>query len=209
MIGGLNMAHKCFISFKKEDQWYRNKIDYLFSVSDIINKGLDRVIDSYDGDYIMKTIRQDYLKDSTVTVFLIGTHSSENEGFDYMGRRKNYFIERELQASLYNGEGNTRNGILGVVLPEMYDQIYKGTYQCLKCGGTHNTVVMNDSTVIREFSKNYYIEPHSGCAWSDDERYCVLVKWEDFVSNPEKYVDMAFEKRTSAIADKVKIRNLR
>ena len=167
------------------------------------------MIDSYDGDYIMKTIRQDYLKDSTVTVFLIGTHSSENEGFDYMGRRKNYFIERELQASLYNGEGNTRNGILGVVLPEMYDQIYKGTYQCLKCGGTHNTVVMNDSTVIREFSKNYYIEPHSGCAWSDDERYCVLVKWEDFVSNPEKYVDMAFEKRTSAIADKVKIRNLR
>ena len=65
------MAHKCFISFKKEDQWYRNKIDDLFSVSDIINKGLDRVIDSYDGDYIMKTIRQDYLKDSTVTVFLI------------------------------------------------------------------------------------------------------------------------------------------
>lgn len=103
------MAHKCFISFKKEDQWYRNKIDDLFSVSDIINKGLDRVIDSYDGDYIMKTIRQDYLKDSTVTVFLIGTHSSENEGFDYMGRRKNYFIERELQASLFNGEGNTRN----------------------------------------------------------------------------------------------------
>lgn len=56
------MAHKCFISFKKEDQWYRNKIDDLFSASDIINKGLDRVIDSYDGDYIMQTIRQDYLR---------------------------------------------------------------------------------------------------------------------------------------------------
>lgn len=203
------MGHKCFISFKKEDQWYRNEIDNLFSYSDIINKGLDREINSTDGDYIMKAIRQDYLKDSTVTIFLIGTHSSENEGVDYMGRRKNYFIERELQASLYNGEGNTRNGILGVVLPEMYDQIYKGTYQCQTCGGTHNTVAINDSTVIREFSRNYYIEPHSGCAWSDDERYCVLVKWEDFVSAPEKYVDKAYEKRTSAVADKVKIRNLR
>ena len=96
---------------KKEDQWYRDKIDNLFSASDIINKGLDRVIDSNDGDYIMKTIRQDYLKDSTVTVFLIGTHSAENGGCDYLGRRKNYFIERELQASLFNGEGNTRNGI--------------------------------------------------------------------------------------------------
>lgn len=151
------MAHKCFISFKKEDQWYRNKIDNLFSASDIINKGLDRVIDSNDGDYIMKTIRQDYLKDSTVTVFLIGTHSAENEGCDYWGRRKNYFIERELQASLFNGEGNTRNGILGVVLPEMCDQIYKGTYQCQKCNGTHSYVAINDSTVIREFSVNYYM----------------------------------------------------
>lgn len=203
------MAHKCFISFKKEDQWYRNKIDDLFSASDIINKGLDRVIDSYDGDYIMQTICQDYLKDSTVTVFLIGIHSSENEGYDYMGRRKNYFIERELQASLYNGRGNTRNGILGVVLPEMYDRIYKGTLPCLVCGKTHSTVDIDDSTVIREFSKNYYIEPHSGCSWTEDERYCVLVKWDDFVVNPELYVDMAFDKRSREIINKVKIRNLR
>ncbi len=203
------MSHKCFISFKKENQQYRDKIDALFSISEIINKGLDQVINSDDGEYIMKRIRQDYLLDSTVTVFLIGVHSSEDEGYDYEGRPRNYFIEHELQASLYNGDGNTRNGILGVVLPEMYDQIYKGTYRCLECGKKHNTVIINDSTVIREFGKNYYIEPHSGCAWSSDERYCVLVKWDDFVSDPEKYVNMAFEKRTSSVADKVKIRNLR
>ena len=203
------MAHKCFISFKKENQSYRDKIDELFSASNIINKGLDRVIESDDGDYIMKTIRQDYLKDSTVTVFLIGAHSSENEGFDYMGRRKNYFIERELQASLYNGTGNTRNGILGVVLPEMYNSIYKGTHLCQKCGRTHNTVDINDSTIIREFSKNYYTEPHSGCAWTEDERYCVLVKWDSFISNPESYVELAFNKRFSEAANKVRIRNLR
>lgn len=121
------MGHKCFISFKKEDQWYRDQIDKLLASSDVINKGLNRVINSDDGEYIMKTIRQDYLKDSTATIFMIGSHSSENEGYDYMGRRNNYFIERELQASLYNGSWNTRNGILGIVLPEMYDRIYKGS----------------------------------------------------------------------------------
>lgn len=203
------MGHKCFISFKKEDQWYRNYIDKLFASSDLINKGLDRVINSSDGDYVMKAIRQDYLKDSTVTVFLIGTHSSEYEGYDYMGRRKNFFIERELQASLYNGIGNTRNGILGVVLPEMYEKIYQGTYQCSSCGGTHNTVNIGDSTVIREFSSNYYIEPHLGCGWSENERYCILVKWDDFIISPESYVNAAFEKRTSEIASKVKVRNFR
>lgn len=203
------MGHKCFISFKKEDQWYRNQIDKLFAESDLINKGLDRIINSDDGDYIMQTIRQDYLKDSTVTIFVIGTHSSEIEGYDYMGRRKNYFIERELQASLYNGPGNTRNGILGVVLPEMYNRIYKGKHQCLICGDIHDIVAIEDSTVIREFSKNYYTEPHSGCSWSDSERYCILVKWDDFVADPESYVNTAFDKRTSEIASKIKIRNLR
>lgn len=203
------MGHKCFISFKKENKVYREKIDELFDASNLINKGLDRVIDSDDGDYIMKTIRYNYLKDSTVTIFLIGAHSSEKEGYDYMGRRKNYFIERELQASLYNGIGNTRNGILGVVLPEMYDRIYKGSHKCIICGNMHNTVVIDDSTVIREFSANYYIEPHTGCAWSENERYCVLAKWDDFTLYPEKYVNAAFDKRTNVIASKVKIRNLR
>ena len=100
------MGHKCFISFKKEDQWYRDQIDKLFASSDLINKGLDRVINSDDGDYIMKAIRQEYLKDSTVTIFLIGTHSSENEGLDYMGRRKN------------SNENYKRRCIMASVIPE-------------------------------------------------------------------------------------------
>ena len=199
------MAHKCFISYKKEDKYYREEIDKLFDDRDVINKGLDTVINSNDGDYIMKKIREDYLKDSTVTLFLIGEHSSENEGIDYLGQDKNYFIKKELQSSLYNGQGNTRNGILGVVIPSMYDSIYKGEYICKTCGKSHNHVAINDNTVIKEFSENYYLEPHSGCAWSEDERYCVLVKWDDFIVNPEKYINEAYEKRNSDLSDKVHV----
>lgn len=199
------MAHKCFISYKKEDKYYREEIDKLFDDRDVINKGLDTVINSNDGDYIMKKIREDYLKDSTVTLFLIGEHSSENEGVDYLGQDKNYFIKKELQSSLYNGQGNTRNGILGVVIPSMYDSIYKGEYTCKTCGKSHNHVAVNDNTVIKEFSENYYLEPHSGCAWREDERYCVLVKWDDFIVNPEKYINEAYEKRNSDLSDKVHV----
>lgn len=203
------MQHKCFISFKKEDQYYRDYLVDMFDTADVIDKSLDRVIDSYDGDYIMSVIRRDYLKDSTVTLFLIGEHSSENEGNDWYGRPHNYFIQRELQASLYNGSGNTRNGILGIVIPEMYDRIYRGSYQCNICGNTHNYVNINDGTVIREFSENYYIEPHEGCAWSEDERYCTLAKWDDFIKHPEVYVDTAYDKRSEDIAKKVKVCNFR
>lgn len=200
------MGHKCFVSYKKEDNYYKKELVKLFKEEDIIDKTLDRVIDSQNGDYIMQVIRDDYLKDSTVTICLIGAHSSENEGYDYLGRPKNYFIIRELQASLYNGKNNTRNGILGVVTPEMYDSIYKGSYSCSECGGNHNWVKMDDDTVIREFSQNYYIEPHDGCAWNEEQRYCVLVKWDDFVKNPEKYVNQAYDKRTASIASKIIVR---
>lgn len=199
------MAHKCFISYKKEDKYYREEIDKLFNERDVINRGLDKVINSDDGDYIMKKIREDYLKDSTVTLFLIGEHSSENEGEDYLGQDKNYFIKKELQSSLYNGQGNTRNGILGVVIPSMYDSIYKGKYTCQTCGKSHNNVAINDNTVIKEFSENYYLEPHDGCGWSEDERYCVLVKWDDFIVNPEKYINKAYEKRNTDLYDKVHV----
>lgn len=74
------MGHKCFISYKKEDKTYKNYLVELFAGQDVIDKSLDRIIDSEDGDYIMETIRNDYLSDSTVTIFLIGQHSSENEG---------------------------------------------------------------------------------------------------------------------------------
>lgn len=203
------MGHKCFISYKKEDKDYLKDTIGLLGEKEYIDKSLDRIIDSEDGDYIMQVIRQDYLRDSTVTIFLIGEHSSEKEGTDYLGRDKNYFIKRELQASLYNGKGNTRNGILGVVLPDMYDKIYKGTYKCDECGNNHNYVAVNDSTVIREFSKNYYCEPHDGCAWKEEDRYCVLVKWEDFEKTPIIYIDEAFDKRSADVSHKIKLKNLR
>ena len=200
------MGHKCFVSFKKEDNYYKEELVKLFSKEDIIDKTLDRVIESENGDYIMQVIRNDYLKDSTVTICLIGVHSSEKEGYDYFGRPKNYFIIRELQASLYNGKNNTRNGILGVVTPEMYEKIFCGTYMCSSCGYSHNYVKIDDDTVIREFSQNYYIEPHEGCSWNEYRRYCVLVKWDDFIENPEMYVNKAYEKRTDPIVNKIIVR---
>lgn len=192
------MGHKCFISFKTEDVVYKNAIQA--SSIDMVHKSLNEAIDSEDEDYIMRKIREDYLSDSTVTICLIGTKSSENAGA-YEQR----FIKRELQASLYHGNGNTKNGILGVVLPSMYDYIYKGTNSCSICNGTHTIINILDSTVIKEFSHNYYI-PNDKCSWSEDDRYCVLVKWDDFAKTPETYINMAYNKRKSPIANKTKVR---
>lgn len=193
------MGHKCFISFKTEDLAYKEAIQNHPEI-DMIDKSLNDAIDSEDEDYIMQKIRKEYLSDSTVTIHLIGSHSSEKKG-SYEQR----YIKRELQASLYNGEGNTRSGILGVVLPSVGHLVYKGSTTCTTCGGGHNWVVIDDTTVVKEFGINYYIPQDSKCSWTEDDRYCVLVPWDTFISEPNHYIDQAFAKRTHPIAKKVKV----
>lgn len=193
------MSHKCFISFKTEDKEYKRYIQEDLKI-DMIDKSLNTPINSTDEDYIMRKIREDYLSDSTVTIHLIGEYSAENSLYE-----NQTYIKRELQASLYNGENNTKNGILGIVLPNMYDKIFKGSEVCSVCGKSHNIVCINDSTVVKEFSYNYYI-PKDGCSWSEEDRFCILVKWNDFVKNPELYINKAFDKRSSPISAKTKVR---
>lgn len=192
------MAHRCYISFKMEDRYYKEKIQSIPGI-DMIDKSLDEKIDSKDEEYIMRTIRENYLSDSTVTIFLIGKKSAEN-----LGQDEQVFIKRELQASLFDGKANSRNGILGIVLPNMASTIFTGDYICSICGGVHHGVYLNDSTVIKEFWYNYYI-PNGKCAHTEEERYCVVTSWDDFTIDPNLYIEKAFDKRSSDIAKKVKV----
>lgn len=201
------MSHNCFISFKKEDEYYKNQILNKLGDDRITGKALDRWIDSNDIDYVMQVIREEFMSNTSVTIFIIGEHSSENEGRDFYGD-KNAFIKRELQATLYDGKGFTRSGLLGVVLPSMENKVYKGTYKCSTCGGEHSYVDINDSTVIKEFSANYYLHK-GGCAYSEEDRFCVLVRYSEFMNNPDKFIDKAFNKLSQPIANEVHWRDLR
>lgn len=204
------MSHKCFISYKHEDFLYKDILKRCLDAADIPYSVIENRIESHDDEYVMRYIREHGLSTSSVTLFLIGTHSSENEGQDGDGNDINYYIQRELQASLFDGEGNRQSGILGVVLPSMESSIFGGSYDCTDCGGSHRTVHINDKTVIREFSRNYFMDEHDKpCCWREDERYCVLVRWSDFVDDPGTWIERAFEKKSSPVADNVVVRGLR
>ena len=195
------MGHKCYISFKTEDSDYKKYIQSDLDI-DMIDKSLDEPIQSDNEDYILRKIREDYLADSTVTIHLIGQYSAE-----LRGKEEQRFIKRELQASLYNSQSNTRNGILGVVLPSVDGAIYTGMYTCSMCGTPHNGIAVNDSTTVREFSYNYYI-PNGKCSHREDERYCVLTPWNKFCADPDAWIEAAFAKRSDPISEKVKIYQL-
>ena len=50
------MLHKCFISFKKEDIYYKNEIMKKLNDDQVQGKSLDKWIDSEDIDYVMQVI---------------------------------------------------------------------------------------------------------------------------------------------------------
>ena len=208
------MSHNCFISFKKEDSGYRDAIAKVLKKEQIQGKSLDRWIESDDIDYVMNVIRTEYMANTGVTIFLIGEHSSENEGFEYDSETGKYynkqnFIIRELKATLYDGKDNRRSGLLGVVLPSMYKKVYGETVKCPHCGVTVRYVYINDSTVIKEFSENYYLkESCGGEHYGEDGRFAVLVKYDDFIKEPDKYIDAAHDKLKQKINDEVHWRDI-
>lgn len=216
------MSHGCFISYKKEDR----RRGYLKTVVDRLNEldipcsYLDRTIDSENIDTVISVLRQKYMNNKPVTLFLIGKDSYEDTKerwnrmygnlFQHPEYNEQSFIIRELRATLSDYDGNPRHGIVGIVLPEMINEIYRGTDICTHCGSTYNVVLINDKTVIREFSKNYYLVPDDdNCDhYSEDGRYCILCTLYDFLEDPDKFIDQAYDKSQSQLANLVHYRDI-
>lgn len=107
------VRHKCFISYHHDDQ---DEVDDFVRTFDhdrdaFIARGLgeemaEDIIDSDDTLYVMQRIRELYLRDSTVTLVMMGKCT--------WARR---YVDWEIQASLRSGRTVTPNGLLGIKLP--------------------------------------------------------------------------------------------
>jgi hypothetical protein len=107
------VRRKCFISYHHADQYWVTKFinDFDHVHDTFISRGLgegmtDEIINSANTEYVMRRIRERFLKDSTVTIVLMGRCT--------WARR---YVDWEIQASLRQGETSTPNGLLGVKLP--------------------------------------------------------------------------------------------
>ncbi len=106
------IRRKVFISYHHADQEevnrFINTFDHWHDV--FIFRALGYfpgdIIDSTNTEYVMRRIREDYLRDSTVTIVLVGRCT--------WARR---YVDWEIQASLRHGKIVTPNGLLGIILP--------------------------------------------------------------------------------------------
>jgi hypothetical protein len=104
--------HKVFVSYHHDnDQLYRNLFEQLFASSGydiMVSKSVQ--IGDIDPNLQTETIRQkirdEYLRDSTVTVVLIGTQTWQRKHVDW-----------EIGSSIRDTRLNPRSGLLGIFLP--------------------------------------------------------------------------------------------
>lgn len=113
--------HKVFISYHhKEGQYYKeellrlnDKYRYLYGDTIFIDRSVNTgdISECLSDEEIREKIRDEYLKDSTVTILLVGTETKHRKHIDW-----------ELYSSMYNGKVNKQSGILVVNLPIIQNQ---------------------------------------------------------------------------------------
>ena len=101
--------HKCFISYHVDDraavQRFIKEFDDVFIAKELGVTDADDFINSKDIDYVLRTIRERYLTDSTVTIVLFGRCTKFRR-----------YVDWEIASSLRNDPNNRRSGLLGINL---------------------------------------------------------------------------------------------
>lgn len=100
--------HKVFVSYHHEyDQSYRERFEQLCD-NVIVSRSVDigDVNPDTNTEYIRQRIRDEHLRDSTVTVVLVGRNTWQRKHVDW-----------EMYSSLRDTELNPRAGLIGIILP--------------------------------------------------------------------------------------------
>lgn len=108
---GKDMArHKVFISYHHaNDQWAKDRLIELNEQYDIfIDCSVETgdIPDTWDDQHIRTEIRNNYLRDSTVTILLVGVETRNRKHIDW-----------ELYSSMFDGLVNKKSGIVVIMLP--------------------------------------------------------------------------------------------
>lgn len=206
------MGKKIFISYKYADdnvrslfsgktstvRDYVDKLENMFDKSDNIYKGehdgedLSQLTD----DTIWEKLKE-RIYDSSVTIVMISPQMKE------LGKsERNQWIPWEVSYSLKEMTRNDRtshsNAMLAVVLPDSYGN-YDYYLQNLGCGVIlHKTDTLFDIIGRNKFNaKNpdrIYCTKCGGWHYRGSYSYIKAVKWDNFITAPNFYIDEAVER---------------
>lgn len=187
--------HKVFISYHHaNDQFYKDYLENFNNYYDIfINKSvaIDDIDDDLLPDTIREIIRDDYLRDTSVLILLVGTETKNRKHVDW-----------EIYSSMRNSVKNRKSGILVINLPSVgctYFRAAHGETEKLDFyPNTNEWISINDRA---EYERRY---PYMPARIIDnllmEKSYISIVNWNDIENDPEKLrklIELTFQDRES------------
>lgn len=188
------MANNVFISFRYSDGiGYKERLSKVFDAStDIINcsEDIDR---SMMSDATIKNYLYGKLSRSSITIILLTPHA--------ITHKKNYYNEiddwiyDEIRYSLEDREYNRSNGLIAVYTKEAKELLtsYDVSTGAMNIKPVYNLFRKNMMNVKSQFKKN----PNFGIYDANYDSYCSLISYEEFINNPNKYIEIGEEKRNN------------
>ena len=214
------MGHKIFVSYKYADSdvkqltnsWYHDTVrtyvdkleEYISEVSEHIYKGETdgEDLSGLCDDTIWEKLK-DRIYDSTLTIVMISK-----------GMRQTYLSDREQwipweisyslkEVSRKNISGNmvtsSSNALLAIILPDTYGSYEYFTFKKTCCSNSCRSYKTNFLfEIMRENMFNIKRPNKKDCddgstVYYGDSSYMTTVKWEDFIKDPESYINKAYD----------------
>lgn len=181
------MAHKTFVSYKySESRELRDRIIKALGKDAIYYKGENG--DSKDmSDYKRETIRKnlaDMMYDTSVTIVILSPNMRESE---WIGWEVSYCLKKNKRKD----RTSQRNGVVAVI------KKVNNSYSWFKYSEGNSTKYhmdkIQDIIAKNHFNSNPPQKVDGSYDWLNGS-YITFVEEDDFLYNPTKYIDNAYEK---------------
>lgn len=183
------MAHKTFISYKySESRWLRDDIIDALGDDATYYKGenVDSKDMTDDKEETIKAALADRMYDTSVTIVILSPNIKKSD-----------WIEWEIQYCLKKikrkNRTSQRNGLVGVI------KKVNGDYSWLKYETENGGVNYHTEKLLEIINKNRHnsdpkIKDSNGLWDWLNGSYIAFVEEEEFLDNPQKYIDNAYDK---------------
>lgn len=184
--------HNVFVSYHhKNDQEYKEALISWAEKNQIFKDysvALGDIPDDWDDQKVREIIRDEYLRESTVTIVLVGKETKYRKHVDW-----------EIYSSMHDGKKNKKSGIIVILLPSAKSEYYTCAF-----GNEKSTIYPEQKSWISiseraEYERRYPYMPariidnlmKSGVNIS-------VINWEKItVENLKLMIDNAYENRAS------------
>lgn len=109
--------HKVFVCYHhKNDQWYKEELIRWARENGVFidgSVGLGDIPEEWDDQKVREHIRDEYLRDTTVIIVLVGTETKFRKHVDW-----------EIYSSMHDGKKSKKSGIIVILLPSAKSAYY-------------------------------------------------------------------------------------